>query len=144
MLEQDLLRNECYICQDSCGEKSPCECEAYVHLHCLEKFTDISENKICTICKTRIVEDTDLDTESEDSVSESSDSMPPQLFILIIFIIYLIMGVLGKMVLGKSGQAEDIFSFWTGTFFMCSCATSAGVILPIYLVITSIKHYQRR
>ena len=139
MLEQGLLRNECYICQELCVKKSPCECEAYVHTNCLEKFTDISENKYCTICKTRIVEDSDSDSEP-DSEPRIDGPMPPQLFLLSIFIIYLITGILGKIVLGISEQTKDIFSFWTGTFFMCSCIISACVLLPIYLVIICTKY----
>jgi len=56
-MEEGLI-NECYICLEQCQDTSPCACETRVHTECLIKFLTVSNNSICTICKT----DYDLDS----------------------------------------------------------------------------------
>ena len=139
-MEDDLLQGSCYICQEPCHEKSPCECEAYVHNTCLQQFTKISNNKTCTICKTRIVEDSDSDSDTDQQIVLRS-YMPIQVIILIIFLVYFTMGILGQLIfeICEQKEIEVIFVFWSGTFFMCSCMTGACIILPIVMVITCLK-----
>ena len=42
---------ECYICTEPTTEKSPCECQAAVHIKCLEKFVNETNKPECTICR---------------------------------------------------------------------------------------------
>ena len=48
--------NKCYICFDPCDDKSPCDCDVYVHMDCLIKFAKKNKKNsvICTICKKEI------------------------------------------------------------------------------------------
>jgi len=142
IMEDNLLQGSCYICHELCHVKSPCECEAYVHNTCLQQFTNISNNKTCTICKTRIVEDSDSDSDSEQPIVVVRTYLPIQLIVLIIFIVYFMMGIIGQLVFQVSQQKElgDIFIFWSGTFFMCSCVASACIILPTYIIISCLKN----
>jgi hypothetical protein len=47
----------CYICLDKCDNRSPCLCEAPIHLECLKQLRSHNRrNKIhdeCSICKSR-------------------------------------------------------------------------------------------
>ena len=45
MLMQSLV--DCYVCLEPTNERSPCECQAYVHRKCLRGM----EKSFCTICK---------------------------------------------------------------------------------------------
>ena len=51
VLDDALLKTECYICMEVCSTKSPCECASYVHQDCLIQFLKTSGNMNCTICK---------------------------------------------------------------------------------------------
>ena len=46
----DFTINKCYICFDSCDDKSPCDCDVYVHMECLIKFAKKNKKNsvICT------------------------------------------------------------------------------------------------
>lgn len=62
----DFTINKCYICFDSCDDKSPCDCDVYVHMDCLIKFAKKNKKNsvICTICKKEIkkLEQTEVTT----------------------------------------------------------------------------------
>lgn len=45
MLMQPLF--DCYVCLEPTNERSPCECQSYVHKKCLRKL----DKSFCTICK---------------------------------------------------------------------------------------------
>ena len=49
-VETTLLKSECYICLETCLQKSPCECASHVHPKCLIHFVEMSGNTQCTIC----------------------------------------------------------------------------------------------
>tara|TARA_B100001173_G_C16019723_1_gene561454 strand:+ start:1635 stop:2048 length:414 start_codon:yes stop_codon:yes gene_type:complete len=44
--------NECFICLGETDEKSPCECAAAVHAHCLMLALSKTDVNKCSICKT--------------------------------------------------------------------------------------------
>lgn len=132
MLEE-LLPSHCYICQELCTEKSPCECEAYVHTACLEEFNSISEKTVCTICKVRLGGADTVDVPSR-------PSLPPQIGVLLLFLVYFLMGVVGQIILYYPKNPKNpIQTFWTLTFFLCSAITSACVLLPTYIAIKCFK-----
>ena len=41
---------ECYICMEQCENKSPCNCERFVHEKCLVNWCQRSENDRCMVC----------------------------------------------------------------------------------------------
>jgi len=133
MLNEELMVSECYICQESCEEKSPCECEAYVHPICLKNFCSISNKNSCTICQTLIVEVTqDLDETDDHSVQTSDDhsvqlSLTTRIFVGFLF--YFIMGVLGCTIvqLFNDQQVQIVYAFWSYTFMSTSLITSIGI-----------------
>lgn len=142
MLNEELMVSECYICQESCEEKSPCECEAYVHPICLEKFCSISNKNSCTICQTPIVEVTqELDETDDHSVQLSLTTR-----IFVGFLFYFVMGVLGCTIvqLYKGQQVQFVYAFWSCAFMSTSFVTSVGICFVsicfciIRLVIVSI------
>ena len=140
-MEDDLLQGSCYICQEPCHEKSPCECEAYVHYACLQKFIDISDNSVCTICKTKVVEDSDSDSDDEEPYIVIQQKIPLQLCVLIVFSVYFVMGIIGQLIVQslKHEEVNHLFMFWSGKFFVYSSIASGCLILPIYIIIRIIQ-----
>ena len=135
MLEE-LLVAECYICQESCVEKSPCECQASVHSACLEKFCSISHNNSCTICKTLVSPPIELERESEEvqlvereSVEAVHFSFYTRLFLGFLF--YFVMGVLGQTMLQmyNGEQVHFVSAFWSVSFVTSSLVTTVGITI---------------
>jgi len=45
------LPDVCYVCHETCCERSGCPCAAHVHEWCLLKSVVACKNQSCTICK---------------------------------------------------------------------------------------------
>ena len=45
------LPDVCYVCHETCRERSGCSCAAYVHEWCLLKSVVACRNSCCTICR---------------------------------------------------------------------------------------------
>ena len=120
MLDEELMASECYICQETCEEKSPCECKAYVHAKCLEQFCSVSNKHNCTICQTP------FDQEHPHQLKENNVQLPLLTRIIIGLLFYFVMGVLGHTLVQMYSGTEIKFeyAFWTGTFLTTSLVTS--------------------
>lgn len=49
-MHENLVKNECYICMESCEYTSPCTCATHVHPDCLIAYLNTSGHTHCTIC----------------------------------------------------------------------------------------------
>lgn len=119
MLNEELMVDECYICQEACEEKSPCECKAHVHAKCLENFCSISNNNSCTICQS-------VFAGTVERSDETTVQLSLQRRIVIGLLFYFVMGVLGHTLVQMYSGTETTFeyAFWTGTFLTTSLVTS--------------------
>ena len=121
---QQLVVSECYICQESCIEKSPCECQAYVHTDCLKKFCSIANKNSCTICQTSI----SMEVESK-SVQKVELSLLT--YVCIGFLWYFTMGVLGQIMVQMytGNNMELVYAFWSCTFVISSTISVVVTII---------------
>ena len=117
-MEEGLV-NECYICLEPCDTISPCACETRVHPECLMNFLGMTENTLCTICKT------EYDLSSVPSTNTTSRFVTACLFIKrlslyifysgVVLVSYIIIGIIGQS-LGNwlhITSADPIKTIWS-------------------------------
>lgn len=124
---------ECYICTDITDEKSPCECQAPVHMKCLEQWIKKLDNKrlVCSICNREFrginMEKVEIDlTDVEIDVPDSTVFKPCKFLCYTAYLTSL--GYIGKIVFALFNDPIVLtypwywfpfdFIFVTSVFFM--------------------------
>lgn len=110
--------NKCYVCLESCEEKSPCYCEMPIHKECLTDVRRKIPSTTCTICKSPIqVQPFEIIIDPPDvyeQVNNSKDDVIVSICIIInSALIYLFTGWVGKLCLYLIGIQTDILCFWS-------------------------------
>ena len=111
------IQDECYICFEPCKNKSPCNCERFVHEKCLADWRQHSENDHCTECL------------------EKYPIKKKRLhYFLYLILMYLIAGFLGQFFYEiASNKTVSFFVPWSEEFFL-----SAFCVLMLSILVYAI------
>jgi len=133
---------QCYVCLEACETKSPCECQMPVHEECLATSHQKMPRDDCSICRSPIrVEYVQLRPDPptvyvNDQPIETQDCC---CFMVYIFVLYLILGWIGKLFLFACGYQTDPFPFWTREHGACF----VGMFLVVTCVSNSVTSLRR-
>lgn len=111
----------CYVCLENCLEKSPCKCQIPIHHGCMSTMQQKIPDLNCTICRTP------LNLE----VVKPYTSVHLFRSILKLFLLYLLLGWIGKCMLYLAGMKmqHDFLFFWTIEHCICAVTLALFIVL---------------